>query len=402
MRTVFENAVIIAPSRMFRGVVVVEGDKISAVIEGDAYSREKDDRIIDVQGRYLSPGFIDLHTHGAGGHDFMDGSVDAVIQACRTHLRHGTTALLPTTLSSEDDELFDNLSNIASAAELHEDMPEILGVHLEGPYFSAIQNAAQDKRFIKEPAAAEYERIFAHSPSIRIWSVAPELPGALEMGNWMRAHGIIGSIAHSNAVYEEVQAAHENGYQMITHFWNGMSRLTRRNAKMYLGVAESGLLIDDLVVEVIADGCHLPIPLLKLIYKTKGADHICLVTDSMRAAGTEVAESILGSLKNGQRVIIEGGVAYMPDKTSFGGSIATADRLVRTMYRLAELPLPEAVRMMSLTPARMLGVSGRLGSIAPGKDADLLVFDDDIRIDLIMVKGRFGPLHESDDKRCSQ
>lgn len=388
MRTVFENAVIVAPTRLFRGTAAVEGPKITMVAEGADYDRRPDDRVIDAGGLYLSPGFIDLHTHGAGGHDFMDGSVDAVKAACRAHLQHGTTALLPTTLSSKDEELFDNLANIDRAAEQREGMPEILGAHLEGPYFSPEQNAAQDKRFIKNPTPEEYKRIYAHCPSIRIWSVAPELPGALEMGNWLRENGIIGSVGHSNAVYEEVLAASENGYGMITHFWNGMSRLTRREAKMYLGVAESGLLIDDLTAEIIADGCHLPLSLLKLIYKTKGPDRLCLVTDSMRAAGTDATESTLGSLKNGQRVIIEGGVAYMPGKTSFGGSIATADRLIRTMHKLAGIPLPETVRMMTLTPARALGVEHRLGSIAPGKDADLLLFDDDIRIKQIMIKGK--------------
>ena len=314
----------------------------------------------------------------------MDGSIEAIVTACRTHMLHGTTALLPTTLSSRDEELFENLANIDRAAGIKEDMPEILGVHLEGPYFSPAQNAAQDRRYIKEPVREEYERIYANCPSIRIWSVAPELPGAREM----RANGIIGSIGHSDAVYEDVESAVENGYSMITHFFNGMSRLTRRDAKMYLGVAESGLCFDDLTVEIIADGCHLPPSLLKLIYKVKGPDRICLVTDSMRAAGTDVSESTLGSLKNGQRVVIENGVAYMPGKTSFGGSVATADRLVRTMYRLADVPLTEAVKMMTATPARVLGVNDRIGSVAPGMDADLLLFDEEISVSLVMTKGK--------------
>ena len=314
MATIIQNAVVLTPFRKVFGSVVVEGSSIAQVLPGENAPIQDGDLLIDAGGRYLSPGFIDLHTHGAGGCDFMDGSIEAIVTACRTHMLHGTTALLPTTLSSRDEELFENLANIDRAAGIKEDMPEILGVHLEGPYFSPAQNAAQDRRYIKEPVREEYERIYTNCPSIRIWSVAPELPGAREMGRWMRANGIIGSIGHSDAVYEDVESAVENGYSMITHFFNGMSRLTRRDAKMYLGVAESGLCFDDLTVEIIADGCHLPPSLLKLIYKVKGPDRICLVTDSMRAAGTDVSESTLGSLKNGQRVVIENGVAYMPGK----------------------------------------------------------------------------------------
>jgi len=388
MRTVFKNAIIITPYRKVAGSVVVEDGKITQVIAGDCVDIQTEDEVIDAQGKYLSPGFIELHTHGAGGHDFMDGSIDAIIQACQTHMRHGITALLPTTLSSKDEELFENLAMIDEAAKIKDGMPEILGSHLEGPYFSPEQNCAQDKRYIKGPTKEEYERIFENCPSIKIWSAAPELPGAQEMGRWMKSKGIIGSIGHSNAVYEDVELAVENGYSMITHFFNGMSRLTRKDAKMYLGVAESGLCFDDLTVEIIADGCHLPPNLLKLIYKVKGPDRICLVTDSMRAAGTDVSESTLGSLKNGQRVIIEGGVAYMPGKTSFGGSVATADRLIRTMYHKVDVPLTDAVKMMTVTPARILGVDDRIGSIAPGMDADILLFDDDISISLVMIKGK--------------
>lgn len=387
MQTIFLNAVVISPFRKFNGSVLVEDGKIKQVFEGAPQELPKDVEIIDAAGRYLSPGFIELHTHGAGGHDFMDGSIDAIVQACRTHMKHGITALLPTTLSCQDEELFENLANIDRAAKLHEGMPEILGTHLEGPYFSPEQNAAQDKRYIKNPTPDEYERIFANCPSIKIWSVAPELPGAMEMGIWMKNQGIIGSIGHSNAVYEDVMRARENGYSMITHFFNAMSRLTRKDAKMYLGVAESGLCFDDLTVEIIADGCHLPPSLLKLIYKVKGPDRICLVTDSMRAAGTDVSESTLGSLKNGQSVIVENGVAYMPGKTSFGGSVATADRLIRTMYHQADVPITDAVKMMTVTPARILGVDDRIGSIVPGKDADILLFDENINISLVMIKG---------------
>ena len=387
-RVLFANARVITPLRVYVGWLLTSGPRIEAVGEGEPPAIEDCSERIDCKGLYLSPGFIDIHTHGGGGHDFMDGSMEAVTGACRTHLAHGTTALLPTTLSSSDEELCDNLELISHVMRFHDRMPEILGAHLEGPYFSPEQGGAQDSAFLRVPRRLEYESILNRFPFIRIWSVAPELPGALEMGRCLRDHGIIASIGHSNAVYEEMVAAVENGYSMITHFFNGCSRLVRRDAKMYPGVVESGLMIDDLVAEIIADGCHLPPSVLRLIVHAKGRDGICLVTDSMRAAGQDVTESILGSLKAGQRVEIEGGVAYMPGRKSFGGSIATADRLVRTMVQLAGVPVETAVRMMSVTPARLLNVYDRIGSISIGKDADLLLFDEDIRIQYIMTKGK--------------
>lgn len=393
MKTLIINAVILSPFRKFFGNVLVSDGKISEITDGglDISSVGPDYTIIDARGAYLSPGFIELHTHGAGGSDFMDGSIDAVRQACRTHLSHGTTAMLPTTLSSTNDELFSNVALIESLMGSHSEMPDILGTHLEGPYFSPQQNAAQDARYIKAPRPEEYKHIYANCPSIKIWSVAPELPGALEMGCWMRENGIIASIGHTDAVFQDVERAVDCGYSMITHFFNGMSRLVRKNAHMYLGVAESGLYFDDLTAEIIADGKHLPPELLKLIYKVKGPDRICLVTDSMRAAGQNVSESTLGSLKNGQRVEIEGGVAYMPGRKTFGGSVATADRLVYTMHKLAGIPLTDAVKMMTYTPARMLGVHDRLGRISCGCDADILLFDEDINIKMIMIKGVLWP-----------
>lgn len=389
MRSIFINAKVITPQRLIAkgGGVVVEDGKISEIFEGQMPTLRPEDVVIDARGMYLSPGFIELHTHGAGNADFMDGSIEAVCTACRTHMQYGTTSIVPTTLSSRVDELFTNLKYIEDAAAIKEHMPEILGIHIEGPYLNPAQNGAQDSGYLKNPDPEEYTKIFELFPSIVRWTVAPELPGGLEMGRWMQKNGIIASIGHSDAVYEEVVQACENGYSMLTHFFNGMSRLTRKNAIMHLGVAESGLLIDDLTVEIIADGKHLPPSLLKLIYKTKGADRICLTTDSMRAAGLDLKESIIGSLTNGQRVEIEDGVAYMPGRNSFGGSVATADRLVRTMVQMVDVPLTEAVKMFTLVPARVLGVDGRKGSLASGKDADIILFDENISVKLVMVNG---------------
>ena len=182
--------------------------------------------------------------------------------------------------------------------------------------------------------------------------------------------------------------AYENGIEALTHFYSGMSGVHRKNAFRIGGAVEAGYLLDDLYVEVIADGCHLPAELLQLIYKVKGADRICLVTDSMRGAGMPEGHYVLGNKDTGLDTIVEDGVAKLPDRSAFAGSVATGDRLVRTMYRLTNAPLYEAVKMMSLTPAKLLGIDGRKGSICQGKEADLLLFDEDIQIELVMTRGK--------------
>ena len=204
----------------------------------------------------------------------------------------------------------------------------------------------------------------------------------------MTSKGIIAAIAHTDASYDEVIKAFENGFNLATHLYSGMSGVFRRNVFRYAGVIESAYLIDEMKVEVICDGIHLPAPLLKLIYKIKGPDKIALITDSMRGAGMPDGESILGSLKNGLRVIVEDGVAKLPDRSAFAGSVATSDRLVLNMIQLAEVPLHEAVRMASTTPATIMGVNDRKGSLIAGKDADIVIFDNNINIEKTIIKGK--------------
>jgi N-acetylglucosamine-6-phosphate deacetylase len=265
---------------------------------------------------------------------------------------------------------------------------QFLGMHLEGPYFAMNQRGAQDPRFIRDPDPAEYEYILSQSASVRRWSAAPELKGAIEFGRYMRSKNVLPALAHTDATYEEVIVAFENGYTLATHLYSAMSGVTRKNAFRYAGVIESAFIIDEMDVEIIADGVHLPAPLLKLVYKIKGADRIALITDAMRASGMPPGESMLGSLSNGLKVIVEDDVAKLPDRSSFAGSVATADRLVRTMVTAGEVPLTDAIKMITATPARILGVSEQKGSLLDGKDADIVIFDKNINILMTMVRGR--------------
>ena len=195
-------------------------------------------------------------------------------------------------------------------------------------------------------------------------------------------------MAHTDAIYEEAAVAFENGYTLATHLYSAMTGVTRRNAYRYAGVVETAYLIDEMDVEIIADGIHLPPALLKLVYKIKGAARTALITDAMRAAGMPEGESILGSLHNGLKVIVEDSVAKLPDRSSFAGSVATADRLVRNMINIANVSLPDAVKMITETPARILGIANKKGSIEKGKDADIIIFDSNINIEMTMVKGK--------------
>lgn len=342
---------------------------------------------VDANGKYISPGFIDIHVHGGGGYDFMDATETAFLQIALTHARYGTTGMLPTTLTSSPEEMLNTLSVYELAHSNNVKGAQFLGMHFEGPYFAMNQRGAQDPRYIRNPDPAEYEAFIQNSSCIRRWSAAPELPGAIEFGKYIKSKGIIPAIAHTDAVYEEVIYAFENGYSLATHLYSGMSGVTRRNAFRYAGVIESAYLIDEMDVEIIADGVHLPAPLLKLVYKIKGANRTALITDAMRAAGTEVTESILGNIHSGLKVIIEDGVAKLPDRTSFAGSVATTDRLVRTMISMGEVSLFDAVKMVTATPARILGLSDRKGELAVGKDADIVLFDDDINIAMTIING---------------
>lgn len=381
------NGNIITPYRLLpQGTILIEDGMITAVSDRDLEAEGAD--IIDAKGHYVAPGFVDIHVHGGGGHDFMDGTEAAFLSIAETHAQYGTTAMLPTTLTSTKEELLHTLELYETAHQKNTRGAQFLGLHLEGPYLAMSQRGAQDPRYIRNPDPDEYRDVLSRSASVKRWSAAPELEGALAFGRYLRSKGVLAAVAHTDAVYEEVLEAVENGFTLATHFYSAMSGVTRRNAFRFAGVIESAYLIDEVDVEMIADGVHLPAPLLKLIYKIKGPDKIALITDAMRAAGMPPGESLLGSIHNGIRVIVEDGVAKLPDRTSFAGSVATADRLVRTLINTADIPLLEAVKMATATPARILGIGDKKGSLAAGKDADIVVFDSNIAVQMTLVGGK--------------
>ncbi|MDD4126001.1 MAG: N-acetylglucosamine-6-phosphate deacetylase [Eubacteriales bacterium] len=376
---------IITPVRIIEnGEITFEEGKLIYV-----GTRKNDDAFYectDFGDGYISPGFIDIHVHGGGGYDFMDGTEEAFLKTAALHQSHGTTSMLATTLTCPDEELF-AIFDVFGKIKEKKTVSCLAGLHLEGPYFSAAQKGAQDERYIKAPEKEHYEIILAKGGKyIKRWSIAPELDGAMELGKILAARGILPSMGHSDAEYETALEAYENGYTHLTHFYSGMSTIKRKGGFRHLGLIESGYMIDDLTVEIIADGCHLPPPLLKYIYKAKGADKVALVTDALRGAGTASSAMILGSLSSGYEVIIEDGVAKLPDRSAFAGSIATCDRLVRNMIRYADAPVTDAVKMMTATPAKIARFENK-GILRAGFDADIAVFDDDINIKAVYIGG---------------
>lgn len=387
---IIENGKILFPDGIIReGYLICAGGRILEIGAGTLQfsSTRNIHDIVDAAGHYIVPGFIDMHTHGAGGFDFMDATVEAYLGAAEMHAKHGTTALLPTTLTSTNEELFHTFEVYNTVKPLNKKGATFLGLHLEGPYFSFNQKGAQDPKFLRNPSPDEYMKILDATDDIIRWSLAPELEGALEFGRVLKSRKILPSIAHTDAIYEEAVEAYAAGFTHITHMYSCMSTITRRNAYRYAGVIEAAYMMDDMTVEIIADGVHLPKSLLQFVYKFKGPDKIALVTDSMRAAGMPDGPSTLGSIRGGQEVIVEDGVAKLPDRTAFAGSVATADRLVRTMIQVAEVPLSEAVRMITSTPARILGINNRKGALAVGMDADIVIMDDDIQIKSTIIGG---------------
>jgi N-acetylglucosamine-6-phosphate deacetylase len=382
------NGTIITPHRVLpNSGLLIEGSEIKDLFHMNSFHPYEDTSLLDVKGAYIAPGFIDMHLHGGGGADVMDGTPEAVAAIAEAHAKGGTTSIVPTTLTSSTQDLKRAIAAFEEASKMKTRGSRLLGLHLEGPYFAPSQKGAQDIRFIRDPVKEEYLSILDSSPNILRVSAAPELPGGLELGRELRRRGILASIGHTDASYDEIILAVEAGYSHVTHLYSGMSGVHRVRAYRIAGAIESGLLLDDLTVEIIADGKHLPASLLQLIYKCKGADKIALCTDSIRASGMPEGKFVLGNPEDGQSIVVEEGVAWLPDRTAFAGSVATMNLLVGNMVNLARVSLQDAVRMATLTPARILRIDNVKGNIDKGKDADIVVFDDNINVRMTIVEG---------------
>ena len=373
------NGRILTPQGWIEGgSVVIEDNKIKAV--ENCSLPVVGAEIIDAKGCSVVPGGIEMHVHGGGGRDFMEGSEEAFRVAINAHMKHGTTSIFPT-LSSSTVPMIEAACKTCDKLMAEENSP-VLGLHLEGPYFNPAQAGAQIPEWIKAPVAEEYEPLLETYKCLKRWDEAPELPGSVEFITACRKHGVLPSIGHTRAKYEDVVAAHDAGMTHATHFYNAMPVVYKNREFKVPGTVESILAEKDMTVEVIADGIHVPPVMLRMVYQIKGVERTALITDSLACAATE------GDAAFDPRVILEDGVCKLADRSALAGSIATMDRLIRTCVQMANIPLEDACRMASETPAKIMGVYDRKGSIETGKDADFMMFDEDLKLTYVMQMGR--------------
>ena len=337
---------------------------------------------IDAKGCFVAPGCIDTHIHGGGGHDFTEATTEAFRAIAHAHARYGTTALYPT-LAAAPLSVFEESIRVCESVMKEEPKgASILGLHLEGNYLNRTMCGGQNPEYLSLPDEKEYKALLRETSCVKRWSAAPELPGALEFGRFASDLGVLVSLAHTVADYSIIKEAYQYGYTHATHFYNAMTGVHKQGEYKKEGTIESVYLMDDMTVELIADGIHVPPAILQLVYKLKGVDKTILVTDAMAPAASE------NPVSHDKRVIIEDGVCKLADRSALSGSIATSDRLIRTLVNQAGIPLFDAIRMASETPARIMGIYDRKGSLEKGKDADIIIFDENIEIQTTIVEGR--------------
>lgn len=373
------NGRILTPQGWLNGgSVIIDGNKIVEVSNCDLPLADAE--IIDAKGLDIVPGGIETHVHGGGGRDFMEGTEEAFRVAIAAHMQHGTTAIFPT-LSSSTIPMIKAAVATTEKLMAEPDSP-VMGLHLEGHYLCKEMAGGQIPENIKDPDPSEYEPLLDSTTCIKRWDAAPELPGIKEFGECCVRHGVLPAIAHTNAEFKDVKAAYEVGFTHATHFYNAMKGFHKSREYKHEGTVESVYVLKDMTVEMIADGIHVPPVILNMIYNVKGVERTAMITDALACAASDSQTAF------DPRVIIEDGVCKLSDRSALAGSIATMDRLVRTAVQQANIPMEDACRMVSETPAKIMKIYDRKGSLEKGKDADIIMFDDKQQLHFVMQMGK--------------
>ena len=382
-RIIIINGTIITPFYLVSGkAIIVEKGKIKEIVNKEELSTATltGAEVIEGKDKYIVSGYIDIHVHGGGGSDVMDGDYEAINQIAIAHSHFGTTSFLPTTMTMSKDKIIRSLRSICEAVKKGTAGAEILGIHMEGPYINPEKKGAQKEDDIKKISIEEFlEFNQASGNLIRLVTIAPEMPGAIGLIKYLYKQGIIASVGHSNATYVQTQAGIQVGLSHVTHIFNAMRGLRHREP----GVVGAALTSPELTVEVIADGIHIHPIVLKILTKIKEGEKVVLITDAMRAAGLKEGTYDLG----GQEVIVAKGQARLKDET-LAGSVLTMDKAVKNMVSKVGISLPKAIQMASFNPAKSIGIDNKKGSLEPGKDADIVILNKKLEVELTMVAGK--------------
>ncbi|MEZ4733667.1 MAG: N-acetylglucosamine-6-phosphate deacetylase [Caldilineaceae bacterium] len=383
-RFALTNGQLVLPTAVVRDqVLVIDQGRIAGIAAPTDVAT--DILWIDVGGRLITPGLIDIHIHGALGHTFNDGTPDAFAAILRENARRGVTSLLATTAT-------DSLENLLAALEVAQQVMnapqptgQLLGVHVEGPYFNMAQRGAQDPAHIRTPDDGSVEQLLEYRDIIRILTFAPELPGAFALTARLAALGIVAAAGHSSAREEDVQPAIDAGLRHMIHLWSSQSTTIREGPWRKPGLLEVSLTDERLTGEIIADGKHLPPTLMKLAYKSLGPDRLCAISDATSGAGLPDGSHFR---MGGMTYEVCDGVGMLFDHTAFAGSTTLLNQMIPILTGQVGIPLAEALRMVTLTPARIIGVADRKGTLEVGKDADIVVFNEDFTAHEVFIAGR--------------
>jgi N-acetylglucosamine-6-phosphate deacetylase len=372
---IINNCKIIFQDRIEAGSVLIRDGKILKINPENLIG----DEVIDGEGCYLSPGFIDVHIHGAGGCDTMDGTSEAINTISKVIAKYGTTSFLPTTMTCDLEDIKKSVSAAAECMASGTEGAEVLGVHLEGPFISPQMIGAQNPNYVKKPSIDDFKFIAGdYISAIKSITLAPEVEGAEELIKYVNSLGVVISIGHSKATYKEAVDGIKWGIGHSTHLYNAMTPLNHREPGVVGAIFDT-----DITTETISDGIHISYPSLRIAYKQKGFDKVLLVTDAMMACGMPEGKYALG----GQDVFVKDGAARLKEG-NLAGSILTLDKAIRNVYKNNNYPLYDIVKMATYNGAKHCGVADRKGLIKEGYDADLVLFDEDINIKKVIIKGK--------------
>ena len=382
------NASVVLPNKIVpEQTIEIARGKIRGIRPTRASDRRSDE-VVDARGQYVAPGYIDIHVHGGNGSDVMDATVEDLGIIAKFLAAHGTTSFCPTTLTAPTTDLIRALDAMAAAKKRAPDAAEMLGAHVEGPYFAMTKRGAQPAAYIRDPQARDYGPILERAEHIAILSLAPERPGVLELIQQAKKRGIIVAAGHSEATYDDMMRAYDCGLTHTIHLYNAMSTITKKGPLRMLGMIETILAEERFTAELIADGHHVPAPLMKLAIRAKG-ERIAIISDSMRGAGLAPGSRFfIGNKETGIEVVVEKDIAMMPDRSGFAGSVTRQDKMVQNLVRTVGLSIEHAIRLASLVPARILGLDKKKGSLAPNKDADLIILDKELNVTATFMAGQ--------------